>query len=152
MKHLNAGLISQRLFHKPNIIPLCGILMAILLTFMVSTPYDLGYPVVIDYPKSQNFDFQYNRKERLPEIFIKEDGTVIFEGRLVTDMEKLPQLIEEIFEERKCDMEKVLVKADRKAPFGKVSEVLACIKKAYIDDVSLIIESKGPGLLKRKRK
>ncbi|MCP4152797.1 MAG: hypothetical protein GY757_34005 [bacterium] len=90
-------------------------------------------------PDAEN-DYYQPSQAFLPSVVIMERGTVAFRGRYVEELTKLPALVEDALEELQAKGDKVLLKVDRYAKFGRVQEVLRVLQKADIRVVGLITE------------
>jgi biopolymer transport protein ExbD len=125
----------KKMINKPNVgIVLVGILVV---TFCFSAVTAVIRAEHIEIPTAKNDHFE-PRHSILPTIYIDADGRIYFQGCRVTDMEKLPGDIADAFEARQPEEQKVLLKIDANAKFGRVQDVLTAVKKANIDVSGLI--------------
>jgi biopolymer transport protein TolR len=74
-------------------------------------------------------------------VYIKADGTVFMDDKEVTDLSKLPTMIEDRIEEiKQNEKTKVLLKADEDIVYGRVTQVMDEIRRAQIEIVGLITQ------------
>jgi biopolymer transport protein ExbD len=93
-------------------------------------------------PEVNNFDFE---TERLVTVSINRHGKVCIGGSrsIVTNISKLPQIIEDEIETTKSnEWDKVLLEADENVQYGKVVELLNLFTKADIRTVGLITKGR----------
>ncbi len=124
---------------EPNVVPLCDILLVLLIIFMVVTPM-IQKGANVKLPEAANADDQ-PEPGKMVTVFVKEDGTYHFDGKLLEDITKLPQLIEDKLESLKQEEKaKVLLKADMQAEYGKVVDIMSEIQGANIEIVGLVTD------------
>lgn len=136
----------RQLFHKPNIIPMYGVLLAILyvmipLNYIPATCYTGFLLPEAEFSQFEPIEF--------PTIFINGDGSVylnnLIEVYKVNDVSRLPEILSVgIKDSRFKYLDKILLKADENLEFGRLQNVLKEIKKAEIDIVGLITERVVP--------
>lgn len=129
----------KQMFHRPNIVPMCGVLLAILFAIMSITPkttssYNLRIP-----------EAEFSQREPLefPTIFIDSYGDVclnnVKEKYAVYDISKLTEILSNAIKESRFEyLDKILVKADEDIEFGRLQNVLKEIKKADVYIIGLI--------------
>ncbi len=127
---------------EPNVVPLCDILLVLLIIFMVVTPM-IQKGATVTLPEAKN-TIDQPEPGQLPTVYIKRTGEIFFESTPVKDLNKLPDMITEKFDEmQKAGEKKVLLKADVDIEYGKVVEVMNKIKDAEIEVLGLITEKKA---------
>lgn len=141
MKNYDPTKYLRQLFHKPNIVPMYGVLLAILATVM---------PIIPNTTSSYNLripEAEFSQPEPLefPTIFINREGTVCLnnlkENYAVYDISKLTEILSNAIKDSRFKyLDKILVKADEDIEFGRLQDVLKEIKKSEIDIVGLITE------------
>jgi biopolymer transport protein TolR len=116
-----------------NVTPLVDVVLVLLIIFMVVTPL-IASGVAVDLPRTRN----HARKP--------DDGkdlivSVTLDKRLFVGAERLPnveELSRRVVLERRRNPEKgVFLKADARAPYGTVREVMEALHEADIQDVVL---------------
>jgi len=128
----------RQMVYRPDMVILSSFFIIIFLVVTLLVPwygYSSGH-YYVDFPEVTNDEFE--AMDSLPEICIKRDGSIIFDGMIIEDLAKLPVLIEDDMEKHMIIESKILLKIDRDTPFGKVQEVLTLVKKANIETVGLV--------------
>lgn len=120
---------------EPNVVPLCDILLVLLIIFMVVTPM-IKKGVHVQLPEASNTQDQPEPGQLLT-VYVKEDGTVVFNGGEI-ELAKLTTKLEEVMEDSKKEGEKILLNADENTEYGKIVDVMNEIKNANVESVGLI--------------
>lgn len=124
---------------EPNVVPLCDILLVLLIIFMVVTPL-IKKGINVKLPEAANTSEQPEPGHMIT-VYVKADGTIYLNDEEVTDLEKLPTLIEDKIEEiKQREKGKVLLKADEDIVYGRVTEVMEKIRRAQIEIVGLVTQ------------
>jgi biopolymer transport protein TolR len=124
---------------EPNVVPLCDILLVLLIIFMVVTPM-IQKGANVKLPEAEYTQDQPKAGEMF-EVFVKKDGSVIFDEKPVKDVTKLAGLIiEKIEKEQPENKTKILLKADQEVEYGKVVTVMNIIKNAEIEVIGLVVD------------
>ena len=124
---------------EPNVVPLCDILLVLLIIFMVVTPM-IQKGANVKLPEAVHTQDE-PEPGKMATIYVKKDGTYIFDGQPIESLEKLAQQIEDVIEENKQEIKtKVLLKADQGTPYGKIVDAMEEIKNANIEVVGLVTE------------
>lgn len=124
---------------EPNVVPLCDILLVLLIIFMVVTPM-IRNEANVTLPEAEYTEDQPKAGEMF-EVFVKRDGSVVFDEKPVEDITKLASLIIEKTErEQPENKTKVLLKADHEVEYGKVVTVMNEIKDAEIEVIGLVVD------------
>ena len=120
-----------------NVIPLADVMLVMLIIFMVITPM-LSKGVSVDLVMTRNpIAMQEADKEGAVLIGVTRDGKV-FLGSSPVQPEQLPQLVGDALA---TELDKtVYLKADARATYGRVVEVVDQIRSAGVDNVGLITE------------
>jgi len=122
-----------------NVTPMVDVMLVLLIIFMVITPM-LQHGVSVDMA-------QVNNPEQMPDadkedallIAVMRDGTVYFGS------DKLPvdQLTEKVKDRLANRVDKrVFVKADARAKFGAVVQVVDNVRSAGVDELGLLTDQK----------
>jgi biopolymer transport protein ExbD len=124
---------------EPNVVPLCDILLVLLIIFMVVTPL-IKKGINVTLPEAVHSGEQPEPGKMIT-VYIKADGAVFLDDVEVTNLEKLPTMIEDRIEEiNQTEKGKVLLKADEDIIYGKVTEVMDKIRRAQIEFVGLVTQ------------
>ena len=124
---------------EPNVVPLCDILLVLLIIFMVVTPL-IKKGINVRLPEAAHTSDEPEPGQMIT-VYVKADGTVFLDDQEVTDLEKLPTMIEDKIEEiKQTERGKVLLKADADIIYGRVTEVMDKIRRAQIEFVGLVTQ------------
>jgi biopolymer transport protein TolR len=124
---------------EPNVVPLCDILLVLLIIFMVVTPM-IQKGANVKLPEAVHTQDE-PEPGKMATIFVKKDGTFMFDGKVLENLEKLAVQIEDkITDSKQEDKAKVLLKADVGTPYGKIVDAMEEIKNANIEVVGLVTE------------
>lgn len=124
---------------EPNVVPLCDILLVLLIIFMVVTPM-IQKGANVKLPEAVNTQDE-PEPGKMVTIFIRTDGSIHFDGKPLDSLEKLATLLEDKMEKDKQeDKTKILLKADKETPYGKIVDVMDELKNANIEVVGLVTE------------
>lgn len=124
---------------EPNVVPLCDILLVLLIIFMVVTPL-IKKGINVRLPEAAHTADEPEPGQMIT-VYVKADGTVFLDELEITDLEKLPTMIEDKIEEiKQAEKGKVLLKADEDIIYGRVTEVMEKIRRAQIEIVGLVTQ------------
>ena len=128
-----------------NVTPMVDVMLVLLIIFMVITPM-LQKGVSVDLAKTDNPQSMADAdKEDALLISVMRDGTVYFGSDKVTP----DQLTERVKDRLATKADKrVFIKADARAKYGSVVEVVDNIRSAGVDQLGLLTEQrkeKTPG-------
>jgi biopolymer transport protein TolR len=124
---------------EPNVVPLCDILLVLLIIFMVVTPL-IKKGINVKLPEASHTQ-EEPESSKMITVYIKADGTVFMDDNEVTDLSKLPTMIEDKIDEiKQNEKTKVLLKADEDIVYGRVTQVMDEIRRAQIEIVGLITQ------------
>jgi biopolymer transport protein TolR len=124
---------------EPNVVPLCDILLVLLIIFMVVAPM-IQKGANVRLPEAEYTQDQPKAGEMF-EVFVKRDGSVVFDEKIVEDTSKLAGLIiEKIEKEQPENKTKILLKADQEVEYGKIVTVMNEIKDAEIEVIGLVVD------------
>lgn len=124
---------------EPNVVPLCDILLVLLIIFMVVTPL-IKKGINVRLPEAAHTSDEPEPGQMIT-VYIKSDGTIFLDDEEITDLEKLPTMIEDKIEEiKQKERGKVLLKADEDIIYGRVTEVMDRIRRAQIEFVGLVTQ------------
>lgn len=136
MRKYDATKCLRQMFWKPNTVPLCDILLVLWVLFAINVPMLVhgGFRL----PEAEFV--QDEPLDGLPVVWMRRDGTVIFEERTIDDISKLPSLLKETWKGNYDFRYKILLKADVDTEFGMVQQVLKAAKKVHIETVGLLVD------------
>jgi biopolymer transport protein TolR len=126
-----------------NVTPMVDVMLVLLIIFMVITPM-LQHGVSVDMA-------QVNNPEQMPDAD-KEDAllvSVMRDGSVYFGNDKIPadQLTDKIKDRISGRVDKrVYLKADARAKFGSVVEVVDNVRAAGVDQLGLLTEQKKTGV------
>jgi biopolymer transport protein TolR len=122
-----------------NVTPMVDVMLVLLIIFMVITPM-LQKGISVDMAKVNNpTAMQDADKEDALLVSIMKDGTVYF-GADKTVPDSLTSKVKDRLTNR--TNKEVYVKADARARYGKVVEVVDAVRAAGVDDLGLLTEQK----------
>ena len=129
---------------SPNVIPMADIMLVLLIIFMVVTPM-LQHGVTVDMAKVNNPEAMPDAdKEDALLVAVMRDGKVFFG----TDPIKVDDLTQKIKDRLANRTDKrVFIKADARAKFGSVVEVVDNVRSAGVDQLGLLTDQKKAGAL-----
>jgi biopolymer transport protein ExbD len=131
-----------------NVTPMVDVMLVLLIIFMVITPM-LNKGQVVDMVRTKNaITMQAADKEDAVFIAITRNGSVFLSpGNLRTTADQLPEKVRDLLT-NKAD-KTVYIKADARAQYKTVEDVVDNLRAAGVDDVGLITEAipqdKKPG-------
>ena len=125
-----------------NVTPMVDVMLVLLIIFMVITPM-LQKGVSVDLAKTNNpIQMQDADKEDALLVAIQRDGTVFFG----TDKISPDQLTNKMKERLANRADKrVFIKADARARYGNVVEVVDNVRSAGVDQLGLLTEQRKQG-------
>ncbi len=127
-----------------NVTPMVDVMLVLLIIFMVVTPM-LQHGVTVDMAKVNNPEAMPDAdKEDALLVAVMRDGKVFFG----TDPIKVEDLTGKIKDRlaNKTD-KRVFIKADARAKFGSVVEVVDNVRSAGVDQLGLLTDQKKSGAL-----
>ncbi len=118
-----------------NVTPLVDVMLVLLIVFMVTAPM-MTKGLKIDLPRTTAKPMP----QKLSPVIISVDREGrIFLNKVPVDVRALAVRLAELTRERKG--RQVLLKADRRVPYGIVAQVMAACKEAGIADLGLVTRS-----------
>jgi biopolymer transport protein TolR len=127
-----------------NVTPMVDVMLVLLIIFMVVTPM-LQHGVTVDMAKVNNPEQMPDAdKEDALLIAVMRDGKVFF-GTDRIDVADLTQKIRDRLANRTD--KRVFIKADARAKFGAVVEVVDNVRSAGVDQLGLLTDQKKSGAL-----
>ena len=127
-----------------NVTPMVDVMLVLLIIFMVVTPM-LQHGVTVDMAKVNNPEQMPDAdKEDALLIAVMRDGKVFF-GTDRIDVADLTQKIRDRLANRTD--KRVFIKADARAKFGNVVEVVDNVRSAGVDQLGLLTDQKKSGPL-----
>lgn len=128
---------------EPNVIPFADVMLVMLIIFMVITPM-LSKGVSVDMVMTDNpIAMQDADRDDAVLVAVTRDGKVYL-GSTPTPAEDLPQKVKDLLENQ---LDKtVYLKADARATYERVVEVVDNVRSAGVDNIGLLTEkSKASG-------
>ena len=124
-----------------NVTPMVDVMLVLLIIFMVITPM-LQPGVSVELAKTDNpTSMQDADKEDALLIAVMHDGAIFFGSHQVT----ADQLTGKVKDRLATKVDKrVFIKADARAKYGNVVEVVDNIRSAGVDQVGLLTEQRKP--------
>jgi biopolymer transport protein ExbD len=127
-----------------NVTPMVDVMLVLLIIFMVVTPM-LQHGVSVDMA-------QVNNPEQMPDadkedallVAVMKDGRVFFGTDLIAPAD-LTQKVKDRLASRTD--KRVFLKADARAKFGSVVEVVDNVRAAGVDQLGLLTDQKKAGVL-----
>ncbi len=127
-----------------NVTPMVDVMLVLLIIFMVVTPM-LQHGVTVDMAKVNNPEAMPDAdKEDALLVAVMRDGKIFF-GTDPIKVEDLTQKIKDRLA-NKTD-KRVFIKADARAKFGSVVEVVDNVRSAGVDQLGLLTDQKKSGAL-----
>jgi biopolymer transport protein TolR len=125
-----------------NVTPMVDVMLVLLIIFMVITPM-LQKGQSVDLVKTDNPTAMPDAdKEDALLVAITHDGLVYF-GQDKVSQEKLTDIVKDKLT-NKTD-KRVFVKADRRAKYGLVTDVVDDVRSAGVDELGLLTEQRKQG-------
>ena len=126
---------------EPNVVPMCDIMLVLLIIFMVITPM-LQKGVNVELAKTNNpIAMEDADKEDAVLIAIERDGKVYFDTEQIAP-DQLTAKVQDKLQNR-AD-KKVFIKADARARYKMVVDVVDNVRGAGVDQVGLLTEQTKP--------
>ena len=124
-----------------NVTPMVDVMLVLLIIFMVITPM-LQKGVSVELAKTDNpVSMKDADQEDALLVAVMRDGKIFFGSDQVT-ADQLTQKVKDRLE-KKTD-KRVFIKADARAKYGSVVEVVDNIRSAGVDQVGLLTEQRKP--------
>ena len=125
-----------------NVTPMVDVMLVLLIIFMVITPM-LGKTIPVTMVKTRNpIKMQEADREDAVLIAVTRDGKVYLSpGNSLVDPNQLGSKVQDLNQNRSDKT--VYIKADARARFASVTEVIDNLRVAGIDSVGLITEEIG---------
>jgi biopolymer transport protein TolR len=125
-----------------NVTPMVDVMLVLLIVFMVITPM-LQHGVSVDMAKVNSpIPMPDADKEDALLVAVMRDGQIFFG----TDKVTADQLTEKVKDRLANKVDKrVFIKADARARYGNVVDVVDNVRSAGVDDVGLLTEQKKTG-------
>ena len=120
-----------------NVTPMVDVMLVLLIIFMVITPM-LQKGVNVEMAKTKNpIAMEDADKEDAVLVAVMADGKVYFETQMVSPSELTSKVLEKL--SNRTD-KKVYIRADGRAHYGSVVEVVDDVRAAGVDQVGLLTE------------
>jgi biopolymer transport protein TolR len=130
----SAGGSSDPTMSEINVTPLVDVMLVLLIIFMVTAPL-MQQGVQVDLPKTQAQNLQDDQQRIV--LSINKD-LKIFIGPTEVTRDQLEEKLT-LNEKLKKDKE-VYLQADRSIPYGFVVDIMAVMKRAGVEQVSMLTE------------
>jgi len=124
-----------------NVTPMVDVMLVLLIIFMVITPM-LQKGGNVEMAKTNNpIAMEDADKEDAVLIAIQRDGTIFFDTERVTPEQLVTKVSDRL--QNKTD-KRIFIRADAKAKYGTVVEVVDNVRSAGVDQVGLLTEQVAP--------
>jgi biopolymer transport protein ExbD/biopolymer transport protein TolR len=125
-----------------NVTPMVDVMLVLLIIFMVITPM-LQHGVSVDMAKATSpIEMKDADKEDALIVAITRDGTVFF-GSEKTPSDQLTNKVKDKLASR--TNKEVFIRADARARYGVVTDVVDNVRSAGVDEVGLLTEQRKQG-------
>jgi biopolymer transport protein ExbD/biopolymer transport protein TolR len=123
-----------------NVTPMVDVMLVLLIIFMVITPM-LSKGVAVNMVKTHNdIKMQEADKEDAILIAITRDGKVFLSpGNTMMQIDQLPQRVKDLQQNRSDKT--VYIRADARARFASVTDVIDALRTDGVDTIGLITEA-----------
>jgi biopolymer transport protein TolR len=126
-----------------NVTPMCDVMLVLLIIFMVITPM-LQKGQQVQMVKAENAQTMPDAdKEDAVLIAVTRDNKVYL-GTDALDPDQLGPKVRDLLENRSD--KRIYVRADTRARYGTITEVVDNVRTAGVDDVGLLTEQRRPGI------
>jgi biopolymer transport protein TolR len=126
-----------------NVTPMVDVMLVLLIIFMVVTPM-LQKGLNVDLAKTNNpIAMEDADKEDAILVAVTRDGKVFFDTEQVS-LENLQTKVQDKLSNRSD--KKIYIKADARAKYGTVVQVVDSVRTAGVDQVGLLTEQKKPSV------
>ncbi len=125
-----------------NVTPMVDVMLVLLIIFMVITPM-LQKGVSVDLAKTDNpVQMPDADKEDALLVAVMRDGSIFFGADKVT-----PEVLTDKVKDRLANRtdKRVFIKADARAKYGAVVEVVDNVRSAGVDELGLLTEQRKQG-------
>src|SRR6202020_684753 len=123
-----------------NVTPMVDVMLVLLIIFMVITPM-LQKGISVDMAKVNNpTPMQDADKEDALLVSIMRDGTVYFGADKIPQVDSLTGKVKDRLANRTS--KEVYVKADARAHYGNVVQVVDAVRAAGVDDLGLLTDQR----------
>jgi biopolymer transport protein TolR len=128
-----------------NVTPFVDVMLVLLIIFMVTAPL-LTAGVPLDLPQAKGRQIEAQNKEPLV-VSITKDGKIFLgqEEKNALGLDDLVPRLKAIAEARGSKDETIFLRGDTQAHHGVVTQVLARMKLAGFQKVSIVIEGESGG-------
>jgi biopolymer transport protein ExbD/biopolymer transport protein TolR len=132
-----------------NVTPMVDVMLVVLIIFMVITPM-LSKGVTVDMVKARNaIALPDADKEDAVTCAITRDGAVYLSpGTIKMNPDDLAPKVKDLLANR--PVKTVYIRADSRAKYGRVEDVVDNLRAAGVDDVGLLTEQAAPAAGEKK--
>lgn len=124
-------------FNDVNVTSLIDVLFVLLIVFMVSASAIVKSNVPINLPQVHDPD---NALKAEIEVLVSKDGTIYVGNQNIKNLDKLENYLRALAQDKNTN--KVIIRADGGANYGKVMNVMNKARIAGLDSLSLAVEQK----------
>lgn len=117
-----------------NVVPLVDVMLVLLVIFIITTPL-LTHSVKIDLPKASS-SANLTRPEHI-EFGIREDGTLYWNGALVSEQELAGRFAAEAARQPQPELH---IRADRHVEYEKVAQVMSAAARAGLVRIAFVTD------------
>jgi len=135
---LERGGGKRRLLSDINVTPLVDVMLVLLIIFMITAPM-MTQGVDVDLPETTARPLRQSQSPVI--ISINRKGEIFFD-RVKGNRSLLRQQLENLA--KKGTDRTILLKADKKVPYGLVVAVMADIKSAGFDKLGMVTKPSAP--------
>ena len=120
-----------------NVTPLCDVMLVLLIIFMVITPM-LQKGLQVDLARTQHpVPMEAANKTDAIIVGISHDGRVFLNNKMI-DVDQVPDQVKDLLQDR---LDKtVYIRADGRAEYGNVANVVDAVRSAGCDKVGMITQ------------
>ena len=124
-------------FNDVNVTSLIDVLFVLLIVFMVSASAIVKSSVPINLPQVHEPD---NALKAEIEVLVAKDGSIFVGNQNIKNLNKLENYLRALALDKNTN--KVIIRADGEANYGKVMNVMNKARIAGLDSLSLAVEQK----------
>lgn len=124
-------------FNDVNVTSLIDVLFVLLIVFMVSASAIVKSSVPINLPQVHEPD---NALKAEIEVLVAKDGSIFVGNQNIKNLNKLENYLRALAQDKNTN--KVIIRADGEANYGKVMNVMNKARIAGLDSLSLAVEQK----------
>ena len=144
----HAGRRGKRRRHQPmseiNVTPFVDVMLVLLIIFMVAAPL-LTAGVPLELPSAKGKQLESNKEPLVVSVTKSGDVFIGQEDKTPMKLAELAGKLDLIAKGRGGKDEPIFVRGDKSVEYGHVARVMARIKEAGYNKISLVTEMEGGG-------